>query len=109
MIATEHLVGTLSGLDNLEVFRDFLGQQIEADGIVTDHRFRHGRDAAFKGRQQPFPAVHADLVMLCAKLIGNDVGISEFVPGLAANGFKPDGKCVEAGLPFFCQQSDNQR
>ncbi|MNF00749.1 hypothetical protein D3C80_1996270 [compost metagenome] len=63
MVAAEHLVGPLPGLDDLDVFRDFLAQQVEADIVIADHRLGHGADRARQSLHQPLVR-HEDLMVL---------------------------------------------
>src|SRR5215213_5366990 len=53
VIAPEDLVGALAGLHHLAPARDLLGQQVERDRVVGDHRLAHRRDRPRQRGQQP--------------------------------------------------------
>lgn len=95
MITAEHLVGALSTLYRPAFPGHFPGEQIEADAVVADHGLRHGGNRRGKLTQQLCRG-YVDLVVAGAELRGHDIGVLELVALFTPDGFKADGKGVQA-------------
>lgn len=98
MVAGEHLVRALAGLDDLDVLGDLLAQQVERHAVVGDHRLAHRADRALQRGQHP-GGVDADLVVVGAEPLGHDVGVDEFVTLDAADRFEADGEGRQSCWP----------
>ena len=107
MVAREHLVGALAGLHHLDVLGHFLAEQVEGDAVVADHRLAHGADRAVERGQHPVGA-DADLVVVGAEALGDDVGVLELVALDAADRLEPDGEGRQAVLAGFGEQPDDE-
>ncbi len=107
MIAGEHLVGALTGLHDLDVLGHFLGQQIEGDAVVADHRLAHGADRTVERGQHPVGA-DADLMVVGVEALGDEVGVLELVALHAADGLEADGERGQPVLARLGEQPDDQ-
>ena len=74
---------------------------------MTDHRFTHGSDTVFQGGQQT-RGVDEYLVMVGIEVMGNDVGIFEFITLLTAGFLESDRERVQSVLTLFSEQTDDQ-
>ena len=79
VVAGEHLVGALTGLHDLHVLRHLLGEQVEGDAVVADHRLAHGADRRRRARRQHRSVADPDLVVVGAETLGDDVRVPELV------------------------------
>ena len=107
MVAGEHLVGALAGLDDLDVARHFLAEQVEGHAVVADHRLAHRADRAVEGGQHPV-GPDPDLMMVGAEAFGDDVRPPELVALDAARRFEADGKRRQPRLPRLGEQANDQ-
>ena len=107
VITGEHLVGALAGLHDLDVFGHFLGQQIEGDAVVADHRLAHGADRTVEGGQHAVGA-DADLMVVGAESLGDEVGVFELVALDASDGFEADGERGQPVLAGLGEEPDDQ-
>ena len=107
MVAGEHLVGALTALHHLDVFRNLLGEQVETDGIVADHGLAHGLHALLKRRQQT-SGIDEYPVVVGAEMPGDDVGVFEFVAFFTARRLKAHREGVQSLLPLLGEQTDDE-
>ena len=107
MVAGEHLVGALPGLHHLDVLGHFLAEQIEGDAVVADHRLAHGADRTVE-RGQHAVGADADLMVVGAETLGDDVGVLELVARHAAHRLEADGERLQSVLAGFGEQPDDQ-
>ena len=106
-IRGEDLVGTLAGLDHLDVLADLLGQQVERRRVMADHRLAHRSD-----RARPAPAAS----VRCrsgsgggrCRNAGEQVGVPELVAALATEGLETDREGLQAVLAGLGEQADDQ-
>ena len=57
---------------------DLLGEQVEGDAVVGDHRLAHGRHRLVQRRQQA-DGVDPDLVVVGLEAVCHQVGVGELV------------------------------
>ena len=107
VVAREHLVGALPGLHHLDVLGHFLAEQIEGDAVVADHRLAHGADRTVQCGQHAVGA-DADLMVIGAETLGDDVGVLELVARHAAHRLEADGESRQSVLARFGEQPDDQ-
>ena len=107
MIAGEDLVGALPGLHDLDVFGHLLGQQVEGDAVVADHRLAHRADRAVQ-RGQHAVGADPDLVVVGVEAFGDDVGVAELVARDTADGLETDGERRQPVLARLGEQADDQ-
>ncbi len=89
VITGKDLVGTLTGLHNLDMLGNFLRQQIKADIIIGNHWLRHGSNGAGQ-RIHQIGRWYENLVMVGAEMLGDQVRIDEFIAFFAVGLFKAD-------------------
>src|SRR6185436_5890683 len=78
VVATEHLVRAMPGLDDLHRPRDLLAQQEERYAVVAHHRLAHRGHGAVDAGQQP-GRLDGDPVVVGPEVTGDQRGVLELV------------------------------
>ena len=110
-VAAEHLVGTLAGQHDLDLFRHPLAEQIERDHVVAHHRFRH-QSHRFGQAGQHLAVGDEVLLVTGFESRGDQVRELEFVGFLRAH--TDAGNAIEADregqqvVDMIGQQTDRQ-
>ena len=107
VVSRKDLVGALAGLHDLDVLGHLLGQQVERDAVVADHRLAHGADRAVEGGEHALGA-DADLMVVGVEPLGDEVGVLELVALDPADGLEADRERRQTVLTRLGEQPDDQ-
>ncbi|RMM61774.1 hypothetical protein ALQ75_05447 [Pseudomonas savastanoi pv. glycinea] len=105
VVTGKQLVSALAALYHLAMLGHFTRQQVEGDTVVADHRLAHGAER----RRQLFDDLaflNTQLVVACAVMLGDQVGILKFISTLATGILKADREGRQVFDPHFTQQAD---
>ncbi len=107
VVAGEHLVGALPGLDDLDVPLHLLGKQVEGDGVVADHRLAHRRNRAVECGKHPV-GPDLDLGVVGRETVGDELRVGVLVARAAADLLEADVERLQVRHARLGEQRDDQ-